>query len=229
MNNILEYNEFLQLNEGQSRATFANVCHELIPFGWVCKHKTYGDGITFIKGEYIVGGNLKHNASKDAFRYVDINTLDKIRAFLIDEFEKTGDPVNIKEINWNDWNLKDPFEKELKGYDKVTGQKKSDIDVLSKITFVKQLFKNVGLIQNEDGEYNLCRSEEDKRPLLDRWYSYYGSSSELGGKLCLGYDDECDGDFNSKFFGTNKFEIKPDGTLGQTWKVDYVVESVKKC
>lgn len=223
MVNILEYEEFV-LNEGVSQATFGEVRRELEPFGWECTHKSDGDGITFRKGTYKVGGNLKHNASKDIHRFVDINTLDRIRLFLLDEFGKTGDPSNLNAIDWVRWNLKDPFTKELKGYDKFSGKKKSEIEQLSKITFVEPLFKNVGVIQNDEGEYNLCRNKNDLRPLLDRWYPLYQASKRLGGKMCLGYEDDCDGDFDNPRFGTYLFAIKEDGTLGEEGETGYFIK-----
>ena len=83
------------------------------------------------------------------------------------------------------------------------------------------------VIQNENGEYNLCKSENDKTPLLDRWYPLYKPSKGLGGKMCLGYEIE---DFDDEEeFGTHLFAIKEDGTLGTPDEPKYyIVESVKK-
>lgn len=242
---ILKFEEYTRLTESKCFATFRDVCKTLEPYGWICQHKPKGDGITFRKNEFTCGGNLKHNASKDENRYVDINTLDAIRTYLIQEFYKTGDPSTINAIDWVIWCLKDPFTKELKEYDKETGKKKSEIELLSKIKFVEQLFKNVGIIKNEDGEYNLCRSESDMRPLLDRWYPLYLPSKKLGGKMCLGYDVEYEYDVEDEYdaedgynvensdskmeFGTHLFVIKEDGTIGAVGEDNYyVVESVKK-
>ena len=85
MNNVLKFEEFI-INEGVSRASWGEVCKVLKPFGWDCEHKSDSDGITITKGKYQIGGHLKHNASKDVNRFVDINTLDDIRSFLLDEF-----------------------------------------------------------------------------------------------------------------------------------------------
>lgn len=226
---ILKFKEYTRLTESNCIATFGDVCNTLEPYGWQCNHKLKGDGITFRKNEFTRGGNLKHNASKDNLRYVDINTLDAIRSYLIKEFYETGDPSTINAIDWDTWDLSDPFTKELKEYDKKTGKKKSEIEQLSKITFVEQLFKNVGIIQNEDGEYNLCKSKSDMRPLLDRWYPLYLPSKRLNGKMCLGYDVEEEDD-DKEEFGTHLFVIKEDGTIGTVDEFDryYTVESVKK-
>ena len=99
----------------------------------------------------------------------------------------------------------------------------------------------IGLEKNEDGEYNLCRSESDMRPLLDRWYPLYLPSKKLGGKMCLGYDveDEYNAGVEDEYnvensdskmeFGTHLFVIKEDGTIGAVGEDNYyVVESVKK-
>ena len=238
---ILKFEEYTRLTESKCFATFGDVCRTLEPYGWQCQHKPKGDGITFRKNEFTCGGHLKHNASKDENRYVDINTVDAIRSYLIKEFYKTGDPSTINAIDWNTWDLKDQFTKELKEYDKETGKKKSEIELLGKIKFVEQLFKNVGVIKNEDGEYNLCRSESDMRPLLDRWYPLYLPSKKLGGKMCLGYDveDEYNAGVEDEYnvensdskmeFGTHLFVIKEDGTIGAVGEDNYyVVESVKK-
>ena len=45
-------------------------------------------------------------------------------------------------------------------------------------------------------------------------------------KMCLGYDYDLEDDPES--LGTYLYEIKEDGTLGQTFSVDCVKESVKK-
>ena len=225
---ILKFEEYTRLNEGvESVVTFSELSKLLSQFGWTYKLGN-GGRCMFYKGNHTITFHLLHGGAVEN-RKMDVGSLDRIRSCMIEDFENTGDPSEINAVPWNEWNLPNPFDRELEEYDSETGLKKSEIELLSKITFVKQLFKNVGVIKNDKGEYNLCKSKNDLRPLLDKWYSYYGPAAELGGKLCLGYDDECDGDLNSKFFGTNKFEIKPDGTLGQTWKVDYVVESVKKC
>lgn len=220
---ILKFNDYIKLNEEIATATLADVLRVLRPDGWEYYHKKNGDGITFSKGDFKVGGNLKHNASRDENRYVDINTLDAIRGQLIADYKRTKDPSTLKKINWNAWRLKDPFTKELKGVDPNTGKKKEDLAFLNSLEIVDQIYKNVFVIKNMDGEYNLCSSESDKTPLLDTWYPLYQPSKTLMGKMCLGYDSE-----DEDNFGTHLFEIKEDGTLGETINVDYVVESLKK-
>jgi hypothetical protein len=134
----------------------------------------------------------------------------------------------INRVPWEKWcsAIKDPFKSVLKDYDRNTGKKKSDLEMLSKIELVQQMFKNVWVIKNEDGEYNLCKSEKDKTPLLDRWYPLFQASKKLGGKMCLGYEYDDENDLDN--WGTYLYEIKEDGTLGETFKVDFVIESVKK-
>lgn len=226
---VLKFEEYIQLNENESKASLSDMLGVLLPNGWEYAHSNGGDGIKFIKKGYTpVTGHLKHGNSKDNNRKIDLATIKSIREILISEFLKDGDPKVINLIPWERWcpDVKDPFTRELIDYDKKTGKKKSDIEILSKVNLVQQIFKNVWVIQNDNGEYNLCRSEEDQMPLLDRWYPLFNHANDLGGKMCLGYDVE---DFDSEEeFGTHKFEIKPDGTLGTTLGVDYVVESVKK-
>ena len=225
---VLKFKDFL--NEAWATATFSQVCKELSSNGWECFHKNSGDGITFKKDEFTVGGNLKHNASKDENRYVDVATLSQIRKKIISDFKETGDPTTINAIDWGTWSpLRDPFTMELKEYDRVTGMKKSELEMLSKITFDRKIFPNVCLIKNEDGEYNLCRSENDMRPLLDRWYPLcqYAKKPPINGKLCLGYEYDNEDDLDN--LGTYLFEIKEDGTLGNLEEPEtFVIESVKK-
>jgi hypothetical protein len=230
---ILKFNDYIQLNEVVSNASLSDVLNILLPNGWEYSHSNGGDGIKFIKPGYKpVSGHLKHGNSQDSNRKIDPGAIDDIRNILISEFLKDGDPTVINLIPWEQWcqKIKDPFTKELKEYDKETGMKKSDLETLRKIKFIRQIHKNVGLIQNEKGEYNLCKSEEDKSPLLDRWYPLcqYASKPPLNGKLCLGYD-YADENVPETKWGTYLFKIKEDGTLGTENEAEnFVVESVKK-
>lgn len=235
MSRVLKFEEYVQINEVYSSASFGDVWKTLKQFGWTYHHSTGGDNVTFIYKDRSANGHLKHGHSDDWNRKVDPEVLDRIRDIAIDDFYKNGNPKMINHIPWERWcsAIKDPFKSVLKDYDRETGLKKSELEMLNKITVEKQLFKNVWLIKNEDGEYNLCRSEQDKTPLLDRWYPIYDYAHKLGGKMCLGYDiedlsEDSDGDSDVEEFGTHKFVIKPDGTLGSTKGIDYVVESVKK-
>lgn len=192
------------------------------PFGWRYKLGTGGRCI-FSKGDYTITFHLKHGGSMEN-RKMDVGGLDRIRGFMIKDFEKTGDPSEINAVPWEEWRLPNPFN-ELSNYDSKTGLKKSDVDMMNNVEIVDQLFKNVYVINNQKGEYNLCRSESDKRPLLDRWYPLYEVSKKLG-VMCLGYD--VDVEDGKEKFGTHHFKIKEDGTLGKTYSIDYIVESVKK-
>lgn len=223
---ILKFKEYL-LSEGvESVVSLGEVKKLLEPFGWKYTRGT-GDSCKFSKGKYIVYFHLKHGNSLDNNRKMDVGSLDKIREYLIDEYYETGDATLIKKIPWKSWRLPDPFDRELKNIDPETGKKLSDVESQKNYEVVAQLFKNVCVIQNVDGEYNLCKSKEDKTPLLDRWYPIYKPSKGLGGKMCLGYDIE-DFDGEEKF-GTHLFAIKEDGTLGTSAEPKYyIVESVKK-
>ena len=212
------------MNEGvESVITFSELSKLLYPFGWRYKLGTGGRCI-FSKGGYKITFHLKHGGSMEN-RKMDVGGLDMIRGFMIEDFEKTGDPSEINAVPWEKWRLPNPFNRELSDYDSKTGLKKSDIDMMNNVEIVDQLFKNVYVIKNQKGEYNLCRSESDKRPLLDRWYPLYEVSKQLG-VMCLGYDGDVE-DGKEKF-GTHHFKIKEDGTLGKTYLIDYIVESVKK-
>ena len=227
MDNILKYEDYIQLNEVYCAASLGEVLRTLRPFGWEYRHSNGGDNVTFIYKDKSANGHLKHGNRDDMNRKIDPEVLDRIREIMVDDFYISGDPTMINTIPWERWcsAIKDPFKSVLKDYDRKTGKKKSDLEMLSKINVIEQVFKNVFVIQNEDGKYNLCKSKEDKIPLLDRWYPIFRSSKKLGGKRCLGYEVD---DMSSHNFGDNLFEIKEDGTLGETFKVDYVIESVKK-
>ena len=60
-------------------------------------------------------------------------------------------------------------------------------------------------MKTEDG-YNLCRSANDRRPLLDRWFSEFGYDRKTGTIPCLKYVDE-------EAMQTVAYPINPDGTL----------------
>lgn len=221
---ILKFNEFIAMNEGvESVITFSELSKLLYPFGWRYKLGTGGRCI-FSKGDYTITFHLKHGGSMEN-RKMDVGGLDRIRGFMIKDFEKTGDPSEINAVPWEEWRLPNPFNRELSDYDSETGLKKSDVDMMNNVEIVDQLFKNVYVIKNQKGEYNLCRSESDKRPLLDRWYPLYQASKQMKGKMCLGYAVE---DMEADDFGENLFEIKKDGTLGEIFDYDYVIESIKK-
>ena len=228
MGKILKFEEYTQINEVYCAASFGDVWRALKPFGWTYRHSTIGDNITFTyTNGRSANGHLKHGNSDDWNRKLDPEALDRIREIMIDDFYENGDPTMIRKIPWEKWcsAIKDPFKSVLKEYDPNTGKKKSHLEMLSKITLVQQMFKNVWVIQNEEGEYNLCKSEQDKTPLLDRWYPLFQASKKLDGKMCLGYAVE---NMNADDFGENLFEIKEDGTLGTIFNVDFVIESVKK-
>lgn len=230
MSKVLKFEEYVQINEVYSSASFGDVWKTLKQFGWTYRHSNGGDNVTFIYKDRSANGHLKHGHSDDWNKKVDPEVLDRIREIAIDDFYKNGDPKMINNIPWERWcsAIKDPFKSVLKDYDRETGLKKSELEKLNKITVEKQLFKNVWLIKNEDGEYNLCKSEQDKTPLLDRWYPLcqYAKTPPLNGKLCLGYEYDNEDDVDN--WGTYLYEIKEDGTLGDTFKVDYIIESIQK-
>lgn len=222
---VLKFEEYILTEGVESVASLGDVRKLLEPFGWKYIRGT-GDSCKLVKGKYVVYFHLKHGNSLDNNRKLDVGGLDIVRKYLIDEYTETGDATLINKIPWKLWRLPNPFDRELKDIDPETGKKLSDVESEKNYEVVAQLFKNVCVMKNEDGKFNLCKSMEDKTPLLDRWYPVYMPSRKLHGKMCLGYEVE---EFNkNEEFGTHLFVIKEDGTLGEVYDLDYVVESVKK-
>ena len=157
---------------------------------------------------------------------VDAAAFTQMKKNLIDEYQYTGNIDLFNKVDWDYIGTVNPLKSGMLGdIDMETGLDKATAESLKDIEVGDQLFKNVWVITNKDGEHNLCKSPEDKRPLLDRWYPLYKASKKLGGKMCLGYAVD---DMDAPDFGDNLFEIKEDGTLGNTYRVDYVIESLKK-
>lgn len=220
---ILNFDEYIKLNEAVTNVKFYDFEKVLTNLGW--KYRRNGVRCIFTKDGYDsdITIHLDHGDASNS--YMKIEDLINFRSSMIKKFIETQNPSELNVIPWNKWNLKNPFKFELKDYDSQTGLKKSEVNLMNNVEIVDKLFKNVCVIKNQDGEYNLCKSESDKRPLLDRWYPLYEFSKKLG-VMCLGYNvEEEDGE---EEFGTHHFEIKDDGTLGKIKRVDYVVESVKK-
>lgn len=229
---ILKFDEYVRLCEGvQSVVPLSDLKRILEPFGWIYSRGT-GDGCKFSKGKYIVYFHLKHGNAKDDNRKMDVGGLDKIREYLIDEFRETGDLTTIKSIPWKEWRLPDPLKRELKNIDPETGnkiKKKPEQNmghILQRARMEKdkrkanELYKDAALwkidhdredsayvisVVNKSGktEYNICRSVDDRRPLLKNWTLDY---KELDGNILLGRD-------NMRTFRTNYYKVNPDGTL----------------
>lgn len=87
------------------------------PFGWKCSRN--GARFKIFKGEYVITFHVKH----DKVLTLDTGGLDYIRTGLIKEFMETGEPDAINAIPWKEWKLPDPFMRELKDYDRNTGEK----------------------------------------------------------------------------------------------------------
>lgn len=229
---ILKFDDYINLYEGvQSVISLSDAKRILEPLGWTFTRGT-GDGCKFSKGKYVVYFHLKHGNSRDDNRKMDVGGLDKIREYIIDEFNQTGDLTAIKSIPWKEWRLPDPFNRELRNIDPETG-KKIDKKPEQNIGHILQharmekdkkraneLYRDAALwkvdhdsensvyimsIVNKFGknEYNICRSYNDRRPLLKNWTTNY---REIDGDILLGKD-------NMKIFKTNYHKVNPDGTL----------------
>lgn len=109
------------VNEGvESKMSMADVMNVISPFGWTARR----NGVRYIvsKGPYTVTFHIKHNKTHT----MDVGSLDQLRTKLIEEFLETNDPETINSIPWNKWLLMDPFKRELKDYDRFTGQLKTE-------------------------------------------------------------------------------------------------------
>lgn len=222
MENVLDFEEYIQINEVKRNIQFSYLKKLMADLGYeytnndpnhkFSKDVKKKDGgtqrLTLVTHRHHTGGT------------VDAAAFTEMKMLLIQEYELSGDKSIFDKVDWNFIGTTNPLKS---GMVKVEDEADySDYEV------VQKMFKNVCVIKNEDGEFNLCKSEEDKKPLLDRWYPLYQASKRLGGKMCLGYEDDCDGDFENPRFGTYLFAIKEDGTLGKEGETGYFIkESVE--
>ena len=231
------------LNEGStSTVTLRDVLKAIQPYGWQyqrCKSDSY----KFIKGEHVVFGHLKHNAALDANRFIDINSLDSLRTYFIEDFYESRDLELIKSIDWRSWNLADPLKRELSNIDPNTGKERQKELKLNKgqelsklkqekaIKAANELYKTAALIkithddqdsafilisqkENQVTIYNTCRSVNDRRPLLNQWTT---DMVEKDGSYYFGKDD-------MRMFKTKFYKVLPSGQLDK--KVDFMQESI---
>ena len=108
------------VNEGvESKMSLTDVMYVLSPFGWPERR----NGVRYVisKGPYTVTFHIKHNKTHT----MDVGSLDQLRTKFIEEFLETKDPETIASIPWDKWLLPDPFKRELKDYDRFTGQLKT--------------------------------------------------------------------------------------------------------
>ena len=220
MENILDFEEYIQINEVKRNIPFNYLKKLMISLGYeytnnepnhkFSKDVKKKDGgtqrLTLVTHKHHTGGT------------VDAAAFTEMKMILIQEYELSGDKSIFDKVDWNFIGTTNPLKSGMVNV--------ADDEDYSKYELVQQMFKNVWVMKNEDGEFNLCRSEEDKAPLLDRWYPLFQASKKLGGKMCLGYEYDDENDLEN--WGTYLYEIKEDGTLGETFKVDFVIESVKK-
>lgn len=233
---ILKFDEFL--SEGvQSVVPLSDVKKIMEPFDWTYTRGT-GDSCKFSKGKYTVYFHLKHNASNDDRRFLDVGGLDKLREYIVDEFLKTGDPSNINSIPWEVWRLPDPFKRELKDYDSKTGKKKeikqepnigqklNKAKVEREINDANELYKDDQLLKvsdtcyiithvNEKGVlmYNICRGKNDRRPILKNWYDGRTNYKKVGKDHYFGKD-------NLRDISTRFYKVLDDGTLDKVENID---------
>ena len=123
------------VNEGvESKMSLADVMNVISPFGWTARR----NGVRYVisKGPYTVTFHIKHNKSHT----MDVGSLDQLRTKFINEFLETKDPETINSIPWDKWLLMDPFKRELKEYDRHTGQLKTAEEPveLSKVEKMRQ-------------------------------------------------------------------------------------------
>lgn len=217
---VLKFKEYIQLNEVRRDIPFVYLKRLMLKLGYeytyndpnhkfvktVVDKKGISRGLTLTAHKHHTGGT------------VDAASFTEMKKLLIQEYEYTGNTKIFDMVDWDYIGTPNPLKS---GMIKVVEPENTD-----DYEVVAQLFKDVCVIKNKEGEYNLCRSEEDKTPLLDRWYPIYDYSKKLKGKMCLGYDVDVEG--GEEPFGTHMFAIKPDGTLGTKDDIEnYVVESVK--
>lgn len=228
------------INEGvESSVNLNDVLKVLTPFGW--KYSDTKSGFKIQKGPYLVTFHKKHDKSSN--NKVDVGGLDLIREKIIEEFYQTGDLSTINAIDWKAWRLPNPLKRELKEYDPVTGKKIEKEKQLNKGQKLNQLrqekaikdanetYKDAALfkIYPDDNDslyimavsgvgnrlkYNICRNENDRRPLQKQWtYDIKKENSDY----YFGKDD-------MRMLKTKYYKILSDGSLEK--KYAFIGESV---
>lgn len=232
---LLKFDEFIALNEKQSTYTCSMFKRDLGKYGWTL---SYNDNVIKIYkgGKLVYDAHKKHTSNSP----IDIDAMDTVRAELIKDFLDGADNAT-SEINAVSWNLTgraDPFYVELKNYDKKSGKRiltdeenllKSEED--RKIAEANEEHKDDHLekISHDDPDsyylmshafgnvlkYNVCKSPDDRRPLMDEWFS--GTNyKRKGSSHYFGIDD-------MEALNTKFYKLNSDGTLSDV--VSFIAES----
>lgn len=237
---LLKFDEFIALNENQSTYTCSMFKRDLGKYGWTISDNN--NIIKIYKGDKLVYSAHKKHTSNSA---IDIDTMDHVKAELINDFldgvNNDGSGNDSSEINAVSWNLTgraDPFSVELKDYDKKTGKRiltdeenllKSEEERKIKEANEEHKDDHLERISHNDPasyylmshafgnvlKYNVCKSPDDRRPLMDEWFS--GTNyKRKGGSHYLGVDD-------MEALNTKFYKLNSDGTLSDV--VSFVIES----
>lgn len=243
---ILKFNEYINLFEGVGASVkLSSLIKILKPFGWEYVRAKGGDSFKFIKGKHTVCGHLEHGNAKDENRLIDVNTIDQIRTYMIEDFYETGDLTAIKNIDWKRLGHKDPLSRELKNIDPETGkEREKELNIGQKLNKIRNeksidkantLYKDCVLfridysdensayiIMNYDDKgyekYNICKSETDRRPLLKNWMDAY---KEIDGEYYLGKIN-----WNANSIKVSYKKVLSDGSLDN--RVAFKLEESRK-
>lgn len=136
---------------------------------------------------------------------IDGNALKQVKSVL----EKIGwfnDPSNFAKFPFDDWKIS---RKSVELNIDTTQQEIEEANEQYKDAEVSTVFPmrdSVCILKVSDDKVNLCRSSDDRRPLLPKWFNRFDYDNRTHKIPCLKYDNE-------ETIETECFPIKQDGTL----------------
>ena len=134
---------------------------------------------------------------------IDGNVLRQVKVVL-NNIGWFNDPNNYRKFPFAKWQLSN-----LDVSVDTTQQEIEKANELYKDAEVEQVFpmkNSVCVLKVSDDKVNLCRSSNDRRPLLPNWFNRFDYDNRTHKIPCLKYDNE-------ETIETECFPIKQDGTL----------------
>jgi len=136
---------------------------------------------------------------------IDGNALKQVKSVL-EDIGWFDDPSNFAKFPFDDWKIS---RKTVKLNVDTTQQEIKKANELYKNAEVEQVFPmrdSICVLKVSDDKVNLCRSSNDKRPLLPNWFEKFAYDRKTNRIPCLKRN-------NWETYETECYPIKQDGTL----------------
>jgi len=185
MGNILNFDEFISLNEAKRNYPTSDFIRDMKKLGWTYiddrgKGHQFNKIITKKDGSDMTLIITSHFHEKE----IDPKNIEFAKKMLLTEFIETGDDTFIKKAPWDRWETKKPNlnnleneidEKEIKDIIWANNRyNKVELEPLK--NYIYNAEDGVCLMKRtERGKvrYNTCRDENDRRPLSKEWYEFF--------------------------------------------------------